>query len=141
VDGVETLWDVVVELDGTAGLAEAPGVLAQAGINIDSVCCTGVLAPLGCHLLVSDGGAAAAALLAAGTPARTRQVVVCVLQNRPGTLAAVSAALNAAGATVDLLYQATERGLVIGAHHLALVRTALGSSGRLATSDVTASPR
>jgi hypothetical protein len=132
VGGVETLWDVVVELEGTAGLAGVADVLAKAGTNIDSVCCTGGPSPVTCHLLVSDGDAASAALAAAGIPARTREVAVCVLQNRPGTLAAVGAALNAAGARVDLLYQATERGLVIGADELAVVRTAIASCGRLA---------
>jgi hypothetical protein len=131
MEGIETLWDVVVELDDTAGLAQVAGVLARAGINIDSVCCTGGPSPVTCHLLVGDGETASIVLQDAGVPTRTREVVVCVLQNRPGTLAAVSAALNAAGVTADLLYQATERGLVIGADDLAGVRTALASSGRL----------
>ncbi len=127
------LWDVAVDLEDVSGLAGIAGVLARAGINIDSVCCTGGPSPLTCHLLVGDGDAASGALAAAGVRAHVRAVVVCVLQNRPGTLAAVSAALNDAGVTVDLLYQATERGLVIGADDAAAVRSALAASGRLAS--------
>jgi hypothetical protein len=129
--GIETLWDVVVELDDVAGLAQASDVLAQRDINIHSVCCTDRRSPVTCHLLVGDGPTALAELAAAGVSARTREVVVCVLQNRPGTLAAVSAALTAAGVTVDLLYQATERGLVIGADDLTAVRAAVVASERL----------
>jgi hypothetical protein len=128
---IESLCDVVLELDDVAGLAAVAGVLADAGINIDSVCWATGPAPRTCHLLLADGAAACAVLAAAGVKAQTREVVVCVLQNRPGTLAAVSAALNAAGVTVDLLYQATERGLVIGAADLVAVRAALAESGRL----------
>jgi hypothetical protein len=128
---METLWDVTLELDDVGGLALVATVLADAEINIDSVCIAGVTPPVTCHLLVSDGAVAAAALAAAGVSSRAREVVVCVLQNRPGTLAAVSAALNACDATVDLLYQATERGLVIGADELGAVRHAVVASGRL----------
>jgi hypothetical protein len=53
------------------------------------------------------------------------------LQNRPGTLAAVGAALNSAGVNVDLIYQATDRGLVIGADDLDTVAAAVVASGRL----------
>ncbi len=128
---METLWDMVVELDDVAGLAGVADILAQRDINIHSVCCAAGASPVSCHLLVSDGPTALAALAAAEVSALTREVVVCVLQNRPGTLAAVSAALNTSGATVELLYQATERGLVIGADDLAAVRSAIVTSGRL----------
>jgi hypothetical protein len=64
-------------------------------------------------------------------------VAVFQLQNRPGTLAAVAAALNDAGAIVDLIYQATDRGLVIGAHDLDTVATAVAASGRLTTEATT----
>ena len=101
----------------------------------------GDTAPLTCHLLVGDGVAAVAALAAAGVSAHPREVVVCVLQNRPGTLAAASAALNAADVTVDLLYQATERGLVIGADNAAAVCAALVACGRLATPAASTSAR
>ncbi len=135
-NAMETLWDLVVRLDGVAELGGVAGALAQAGINVDSVCCAppgGEAGAVDCHLLVGDGPAAAAALAAAGVACQAREVVVCVLQNRPGTLAAVSAALDAAGAAVDLLYQATERGLVIGASDLGRVRAALRVCGRLST--------
>ncbi|PZR81541.1 MAG: amino acid-binding protein [Candidatus Aeolococcus gillhamiae] len=132
MEGIELLWDVAVELHDAAGLAAVADVLARAGINVDSVCLVRGPAPLTCHLLAADGANAADALARAGTPASTREVLVCVLQNRPGTLAAVSAALNVAGVTVDLLYQATDRGLVIGADDLAAARDAVVASGRLA---------
>ncbi len=131
MEGIELLWDVAVELDDAAGLAVVADVLARAGINVDSVCLVRGPAPLTCHLLVADGAQAADALARARTPASTREVFVCVLQNRPGTLAAVIAALYAAGVAVDLLYQATDRGLVIGADDLAAARDAVVSSGRL----------
>lgn len=134
VPAIETLWDVTLELADLTGLAHVADVLARAGMNIDSVCGAGGHPPVTCHVLVGDGAAASAVLAAAGVASRTREVVVCVVQNRPGTLAAVGAALNAARVRVDLLYQATERGLVIGADDLNAVRAALVSSGRLATS-------
>ncbi len=91
-----------------------------------------------CHLLVSDGEMTSAALAAAEVPARKREVIVCLLQNRPGTLACVSTALTAAGVTVDFLYQATERGLVIGADRLGAAG-AVVASGRLANRPASAS--
>ena len=141
MEGIELLWDVAVELAAAADLAAVAEVLARAGINVDSVCLVGGPAPLTCHLLVGDGDAAAATLARTHAPARTRKVLVCALQNRPGTLAAVSAALNAAGVTVDLLYQATDRGLVIGADDLAAARAAVVSSGRLAAPAPSTAPR
>jgi hypothetical protein len=136
VRAIDSLWDLTLELDDVSGLAHCADVLARAGVNIDSVCSTGGHPPVRCHLLVGDGAAASAVLAAAGVSSRTREVVVCALQNRPGTLAAVGEALSAAGVRVDLLYQATERGLVVGADDLEAVRAAVVSSGRLSTSPV-----
>ena len=134
----ERLWDVALEVDSTTAIAGVAGVLAQADINISSICSAGVGSPLTCHLLVDEPGGPAAALAAAGVAARTRPVLVFQLQNRPGTLAAVLAALNEAGAAVDLLYQATDRGLVIGADDLDTVAAAVAASGRLTTDTTTA---
>lgn len=127
----ERLWDVALEVDSTTAIAGVAGVLAQAGINISSICSDGVGSPLTCHLLVDEPATSAAALAAAGVAATTRPVAVFQLQNRPGTLAAVLAALNDAGSVVDLLYQATDRGLVIGADDLDTVAAAVAASGRL----------
>lgn len=134
----ERLWDVALEVDSTTAIAGVAGVLAQADINISSICSAGAGSPLTCHLLVDEPGAPAAALAAAGVAAASRPVAVFQLQNRPGTLAAVLAALNDAGAAVDLLYQATDRGLVIGADDLDTVAAAVAVSGRLATDTATA---
>jgi hypothetical protein len=114
VIGVQRLWDLTLALDHAGDIAGAAEVLARAGINIDSVCCQAGPKPVTCHLLVGDGGAAAAALTAAGVTARVRQVAVCTLENRPGTLATVLATVNRAGLAVDFIYQATAKGLVIG---------------------------
>jgi hypothetical protein len=129
----EQLWDVALELDDATGIAAVADVLARAGINISSVCCASGSSPLTCHLLVDEAGAASAALAAAGVAVRTRPVAVFRLQNRPGTLAAVAAALNTAGVVVDLIYQATDRGLVIGADDLGNVVAAVAASARLTT--------
>ena len=75
-----------------------------------------------------------------GVETRTREVLVCLLQNRPGTLAAVSAALSKAGVAVDLLYQATDRGLVIGADDLDAAGDAVVESGRLLSRSGSTSP-
>jgi len=62
----ERLWDVAIELDDTTAIAPVAGVLAQAGVNISSVCCTGGSAKVTCHLLVDEVRTASAALAAAG---------------------------------------------------------------------------
>ena len=129
----ERLWDIALEVDSTPGIAGVAAALAQAGINISSICSAGVGSPLTCHLLVDEPAGPSAALAVAGVAARTRPVAVFQLQNRPGTLAAVLAALNDAGAAVDLIYQATDRGLVIGAGDLDTVAAAVAASGRLTT--------
>jgi hypothetical protein len=137
----ERLWDVAVEIDATTAIAGVADVLAQAGINISSICSAGVRSPLTCHLLVDEAGGPSAALAAAGVAARTRPVAVFQLQNRPGTLAAVAAALNNAGVIVDLIYQATDRGLVIGADDLDAVAAAVAESDRLTANNKTAARR
>jgi hypothetical protein len=133
----ERLWDVAVEVESTIAIAVVAGALAQAGINISSICSAGVGSPLTCHLLVDEPGGPSDVLAANGVAATSRPVAVFQLQNRPGTLAAVAAALNDAGAIVDLIYQATDRGLVIGAHDLDTVATAVAASGRLTTEATT----
>jgi hypothetical protein len=127
----ERLWDVAIELDDTTAIAPVAGVLAQAGVNISSVCCIGGSAKVTCHLLVDEASPASAALAAAGVAARSRPVAVFRLQNRLGTLAAVGGALNTAGVVVDLIYQATDRGVVIGADDLDALTAAVAASGRL----------
>lgn len=134
----ERLWDIALEVDSTTAIAGVADALARAGINISSICTAGVGSPLTCHLLVDESAGPSAALAAAGMAARSRPVAVFQLQNRPGTLAAVAAALNDAGAVVDLIYQATDRGLVIGAHDLDTVAAAVAASGRLTTDTATA---
>jgi hypothetical protein len=134
----ERLWDVAVELDSTTAIAGVADALAQAGINISSICAAGAGSPLTCHLLVDEPDGPSAALGAAGVAAKASPVAVFQLQNRPGTLAAVAAALNDAGAIVDLIYQATDRGLVIGADDLDTVAAAVAASGRLTTDTTTA---
>jgi hypothetical protein len=124
------MWDLTMPLATTASIAEVAAVLADSGVNIDSVCCAGAASQGLCHLLVGDREAAATALAAAGTIVQVRPVAVFTLENRPGTLARVMAAINAAKIDVDFVYQATDRGLVIGAGDTDAVRAAVLAVGQ-----------
>ena len=42
MEGIETRWDLALPLATIAGLADVAGVLAHAGVNIDSACCAGI---------------------------------------------------------------------------------------------------
>jgi hypothetical protein len=127
---VQQLSDLALDLDHTSDIAAPAEALARAGVNIDSVCCQAGASPVICHLLVGDGDAAAAALGEAGIKARIRQVAVFTLENRPGTLGAVMAAVNRAGHAVDFIYQATAKGLVIGTDDVDAVCDLLRSMSR-----------
>ena len=97
----------VVLTDEPGELAKLGGATGEAGINIQGMCAftgegRGII-----HLLVADGHAkrAVAALEAAGMGvADQREVLVCDIEDRPGTLAEMARELAEAGVNIELLY-------------------------------------
>ena len=123
------MYDVAIPLQrGLEELAACARALAAAGINIDAVKCPAFTTPSTCHLLVEDGDRALRALGAAGFAAACRPVLVYTLPNRPGTLARYTQALLSRSVTIDFLYQATAKGVVIGAPDLDAVREAFAAA-------------
>ena len=124
---VERLHDIRLTLPDPSAIAGVAQLLARAHVNIDSVCCEAAdrAGAVTCRLLVSDGPGAQRTLAAAGVAHEMHDVAAFTLQNRPGTLAAVVAALNTAEVRIDFLYQATMKGLVIGAADVEAVIRAL----------------
>ena len=124
------MYDLAIPLQhGVAELAARARALADAGINIDAVKCATFASPSTCHLLVEDG-ARAARILNGGSdgPVGYRPVLVYTLPNRPGTLARYMQALVSRGVTLDFLYQATAKGVVVAAPDLDSVRAAFAAA-------------
>ena len=124
------MYDVAIPLQrGLEDLVAAARTLAGAGINIDAVKCPAFTTPSTCHLLVEDGELALRALRVAGIgSAACRSVLVYRLPNRPGTLARYTQALLNHKVGIDFLYQATAKGVVIGAPDLDAVRRAFAAA-------------
>ncbi|MBV9100593.1 MAG: hypothetical protein JOZ46_07915 [Candidatus Dormibacteraeota bacterium] len=102
-------------VSGYATLRRAAGILAAYGVNLDAVCVAGGSAD--CHLLVRDGDQARALLERHGiTVAAVRRVHALRVPNRPGTLARVLELLVPVEDSLAFIYQATDRGLVLGAN-------------------------
>jgi hypothetical protein len=124
------MYDLAIPLRrGLEELAACARALADAGINIDAVKCAAFDAPSTCHLLVADGPRAVRVLTGArdGTLS-CRPVLVYSLPNRPGTLARYMQALLSRGVTLDFLYQATAKGVVVGAPDLDAVKSAFAAA-------------
>jgi hypothetical protein len=128
------MYDLGISLDeGLVDMARIARVLADAGINIDAVRCTSFAPPTTCHFLVEHGENAWSILTAAGITAVTcRPVLVYTLPNRPGTLAHYTQALLSRGVAIDFLYQATAKGVVVGAADLDGVRDAFNAASTAA---------
>src|SRR5438128_7559417 len=124
------MYDVAIPLQrGLEELTSRAQALADAAINIDAVKCATFVAPATCHLLVEDGPRAVRVLTEAGAGSVTcRPVLVYTLPNRPGTLARYTQALVSRGVTLDFLYQATAKGVVVGASDLDAVRRAFAAA-------------
>jgi hypothetical protein len=123
---IAELSDLTLDLpDGYSSLRKASKVLATYGINIDAVCVPGG-ADTSCHLLVRNGEHATEVLTRHGlTVHATRRVHALRVPNRPGTLARVLELLAPHEHLVDFVYQATDRGLVLGSNDPELVLLAL----------------
>ena len=124
------MYDLAIPLTGgLAHLSRCAGALADAGINIDAVKCPSFDTATTCRLLVQDGPSAVRALTDAGISAVTaRPVLVYSLPNRPGTLARYTQALLSRSVRIDFLYQATAKGMVVGAPDLDAVRAAFAAA-------------
>ena len=118
----------------TITLEDRPGILAElgealggAGVNIDGFCGYGSGGTGTLHLLVEDAQAARDALSAGGFDvAAEREVLVVVIEDRPGALGVVARRFAAAEVSLDLAYLATNTRLVLGAADLDAVRSAVG---------------
>lgn len=119
--------DLTVILENRPGtLADLGEALGGAGINLDALCgfpCEGrgVI-----HILVEDGDGARSALEAAGLQVESeRDVLLFEEENRPGELGKTMRKMADAGVNVDLLYNATETTLVLGADDLEKAKASL----------------
>ena len=123
---IAELSDLSLDLPaGYTTLRNASKVLASYGINIDAVCVPGG-SDTSCHLLVRDGNRAAEVLTRHGlTVLATRRVHALRIPNRPGTLTRVLELLAPHEHLVEFVYQATDRGLVLGSNDPELVLLAL----------------
>jgi hypothetical protein len=123
---IAELSDLSLDLPaGYASLRNASKVLAAYGINIDAVCVPGGT-NTSCHLLVRDGDHASEVLTRHGmTVLATRRVHALRVPNRPGTLTRVLELLAPHEHLVEFIYQATDRGLVLGSNDPELVLLAL----------------
>jgi hypothetical protein len=123
---IEELSDLSLDLPaGYTTLRNASKVLATYGINIDAVCVPGG-SDASCHLLVRNGDHATEVLARHGmTVLATRRVHALRVPNRPGTLTRVLELLAPHEHLVEFIYQATDRGLVLGSNDPELVLLAL----------------
>ena len=101
---------ISIFLQNTRGrLAEVTGLLAAGGINIRALSLAdtadfGVL-----RIIVSDPDACLAALKARGIIAQVTEVLAVEIEDKPGGLSRVLAALDAAGLNVEYMYAYVEK--------------------------------
>ena len=101
---------ISIFLQNTRGrLAEVTGLLAAGGINIRALSLAdtadfGVL-----RIIVSDPDACLAALKASGIIAQVTEVLAVEIEDKPGGLSRVLAALDAAGLNVEYMYAYVEK--------------------------------
>ncbi|HEU5300507.1 MAG TPA: ACT domain-containing protein [bacterium] len=122
--------DLTVVLEDRPGTLAALGeALGKAGVNIEGICGFPVSGKGTIHILVEDGAAARKALQQAKMPVSGEQdVLVTMLEDKPGALGTTLRKIAAAGVNVTLVYLATRTRVVIGAADLAKARAALGKS-------------
>lgn len=124
------LTDLTVELEDRPGtVAAATEALGKAGVNIEGFAGFVVGGRGVGHILVEDVQKARKAL--EGTPARVtdqRPVLVLDIEDRPGTLGALTRKIADAGVNLNLVYLATKTRVVIGAPDLEKARAAAGQA-------------
>lgn len=122
--------------DLTVGLVNQPGTLlrasdalGRAGVNIEGACgfvCDGQGVY---HVLVEDARRARSALIDAGMEIQAeREVVATIVENRPGSAAAVLRRIADARLNIDLLYVTADSRLVLGGPDLPAIRSALAEA-------------
>jgi hypothetical protein len=120
-------WDITIHLeDGPGGLAAVTATAGEVGINLEGMCAT-VCAGIGVvHLLVDDGPGLEQILTAAGfNVVACREVLVTVVEDRPGALGEVCRRVAGAGVNLDLAYLARADRLVIAGDDMAKARRVL----------------
>lgn len=120
--------DLTIYVNDSPGeLARVGEVLGKGGVNIEGVCAVTSGGPEAeVHVLVSDVGAAFAALESAGIDVHSeREVLIVPVEDRPGVLGEVASSLGAAGVNITLAYLATNTRLVLGADDLAKAKAAV----------------
>jgi hypothetical protein len=121
---------VTVE-DRPGGLADVGEALGNAGINIEGLCGIGMGDRGVIHLLVEDGGAARAALEAAGLMVESEsEAIVSELPpdvDTPGTIGQMARAVANAGVNMRAVYLATKNRAVAVTDDNDRAREALGA--------------
>jgi hypothetical protein len=128
---VETVAkDLTVVLEDRPGTLAAVGeALGKAGVNIEGICGFPAGGKGAIHILVEDAAAARKALQQAKVQVSGEQdVLVTMLEDKPGALGSTLRKIAAAGVNVTLVYLATRTRVVIGAGDLSKARAALGKS-------------
>lgn len=119
--------DLTVMLEDRPGSLAALGeTLGEAGINIEGFCGFPSGGTAIIHILVSEGMPARRALESADIMVSDeREVLLFEAEDRPGMLGKVARRLADAGVNLDLIYKASQTGLVIGVDDLDQARAAL----------------
>jgi hypothetical protein len=119
--------DLTVPLEDQPGsLAKVGEALGKAGVNIEGICGVTVEGKGVIHLLVEDAVKARRALEANHIEvSKETDVVVLVIEDRPGVLGNVARRLANAGVNLRLAYLASSTRLVIGADDLERARAAI----------------
>ncbi len=98
-------------------------------MNLAAATCIGTADQVELHILVPHAEAAKRALsISQLGVSREREVVVVVVEDRPGVLADLTRRVAQAGIDLDLVYVATRNRLVFGAADLAGLKAALEPS-------------
>ena len=120
-------WDLTVILEDRPGsLADMGEAMGRAGENIDGACGFPSEGKGVAHILVEDVAAVRRILEAAGFQVGgEREVLLLEIEDRPGTLGAISRRLAEAGVNLDLIYLASDGRLVAGVDDLETARAVL----------------
>jgi hypothetical protein len=113
-----TEFQVALE-DRPGALARLCMALGDAGINIDAIHGSSGAGRSRVLFIVDDPGRAKSALLAAGIPYTTREVVLVRVLDEPGMLGDVALVMSEAGINIDSVYVTARGHVVLGVDDLA----------------------
>ncbi|MET1232975.1 MAG: hypothetical protein ABWY52_09020 [Candidatus Limnocylindrales bacterium] len=121
---------IIAGKDRPGELADVAEAIAERGVNVENAACLTWSGQGAIGIVTNDDAATRSVLASRGFGYREVELVMCTLDDKPGTLAAAARKLAAAGVNVELVLPTGMSGdkvsVAFGTNDPARARTALG---------------